>query len=328
VNTRPAELPVRTQAEPPAPRRTGKILVADDSAVNRQILRLRLESDGHRVSEAANGREVLDFLREGDCDLLLLDLMMPEMDGFQTLAALKQDPRLRNLPVIMISAVSEQNSVIHCIEMGAEDYLPKPFDPVLLRARIGATLEKKWLRDSEQEKADELKRAVRLLEEAQVQLAAHALEDSLTGLANRRSVDEHLEALTKSDVPFSVIYVDLNGFKQINDTYGHAAGDELLRQVGARLRAIFRDSDFVARWGGDEFVALVNASLTDIQSTVMRISAGLDRDFLIRDGEIERSVRVSASVGVATWCPGESVSEAIQRADAAMYTQKHRKFPS
>ena len=115
------------------------------------------------------------------------------MDGFQTLAKMKQEPQWRELPVVMISALDELQSVVRCIEMGAEDYLAKPFNRVLLRARIGASLEKKWLRDRERRKTDELEQALRLLEQAQAQLAVQASQDALTGLANRRSVDSHLE---------------------------------------------------------------------------------------------------------------------------------------
>src|SRR6185312_2092161 len=111
----------------------GRILIADDDAANRNLLRKRLECEGHEVCEARNGVETLHALREFSCDLVLLDLLMPEMDGFETLRRIKQDASLCELPVIMISALEDVKSVASCIEMGAVDYLSKPFDRVLLR---------------------------------------------------------------------------------------------------------------------------------------------------------------------------------------------------
>ncbi len=128
----------------------GRVLVVDDSEVNRDLLARRLERESHTVSRAADGEEALRLLAEDEFDLLLLDLMMPGIGGFELLRRLKADERLRALPVIIISALGETDGPIRCIEMGAEDYLPKPCDPVLLRARVGACLEKKRLRDQEQ----------------------------------------------------------------------------------------------------------------------------------------------------------------------------------
>jgi diguanylate cyclase (GGDEF)-like protein len=307
--------------------RAGKILIADDEPGNRDLLRRRLEFEGHQVVEAKNGVEVLAILREQVCDLVLLDIMMPEMDGFQTLANIKRGLQWPDLPVIMISARDELESVVRCIEMGAEDYLSKPFNRVLLRARIGASLEKKWLRDRELRKTRELEEALRLLEQAQAQLAMLASQDALTGLANRRSVDSHLELRAKRDAPFSVIYIDLNGFKKINDTYGHQAGDILLKQVGERLGSAFRSTDIVGRWGGDEFVALVDANPELARSQMSRVSEVFSKEFLISSEEVAQYVRVDAAVGVADWRPGEAVAEVLQRADAEMYEQKLKNTP-
>ena len=127
-----------------------RILVVDDLEVNRDLLARRLTRLGHHVEQAEDGQQALDRLRAEPWDLVLLDVMMPVLDGIATLTALKQDDGTRHVPVIMISANTELESVVKCIELGAEDYLPKPFDPVLLRARVSASLEKKRLRDREQ----------------------------------------------------------------------------------------------------------------------------------------------------------------------------------
>jgi class 3 adenylate cyclase len=152
------------------PRETGKILVVDDNASNRGLLLRRLEREGHQPIEARSGRQALQILDGEDVDLILLDLMMPDMNGLQVLERLKGSKRLRDIPVIMISGLQETGSVIRCIEAGAEDYLPKPFDQVLLRARIHACLERKRWHDrelgylaqlkAEKEKSDALLRSI------------------------------------------------------------------------------------------------------------------------------------------------------------------------
>lgn len=128
----------------------GHILVVDDNRMNRLKLSRGLEQQSHTVALAENGQQALEMIRAQSFDVVLLDIVMPEMDGYQVLERMKRDSALRDIPVIVISALDEMESVIRCIQMGAEDYLPKPFDPVLLEARIGACLEKKRLRDQEQ----------------------------------------------------------------------------------------------------------------------------------------------------------------------------------
>jgi CheY-like chemotaxis protein len=134
---------------PQAPTAPGTLLVVDDSELSRDVLTRLLERQGHAVRAVANGREAFEALSGDHFDLVLLDIMMPEIDGYEVLRRLKADPKLRDLPVIVISALEEIDTAVRCIEMGAEDYLPKPFDPILLKARIGACLEKKRLRDQE-----------------------------------------------------------------------------------------------------------------------------------------------------------------------------------
>lgn len=148
----------------------GRLLVVDDSADNRDILRRHLEKQGYGVTTAGDGGRCLELLQGGNFDLVLLDVLMPVMDGFEVLKRMKDDARLRTTPVVMISALDESNSVVRCIQMGAEDYLMKPFDPVLLSARIGASLEKKRLRDEERKSAEELQQLLDQLRRTQDQL--------------------------------------------------------------------------------------------------------------------------------------------------------------
>jgi two-component system, sensor histidine kinase and response regulator len=152
----------------------GFLLVVDDIETNRDLLSRRLERQGYAVATAENGRKALEMLRADTFDLVLLDIMMPEMDGYEVLQRLKADDWLRHIPVIMISALSELDSVASCIEMGAEDYLPKPFNPTLLKARIGACLEKKRARDREMHLFEQLQQNYRRLQELE------RLRDDLT----------------------------------------------------------------------------------------------------------------------------------------------------
>jgi DNA-binding response OmpR family regulator len=127
--------------------RTGSVLVVDDDALNRKLLMRSLENEGHAVRSAADGSEALRLLGHEPSDVVLLDILMPALDGFEVLQRMKDDVLLRHIPVIMISAVEDIESIVRCIEMGAEDYLPKPFDPVILRARVNAGLSRKQLHD-------------------------------------------------------------------------------------------------------------------------------------------------------------------------------------
>lgn len=168
----------------------GRILVVDDGEMNRRVLRAALVREGHVAEEAANGREALELLARESFDVVLLDLVMPEMDGFETLAAIKADDALRHLPVIVISGIDELDAAVRCIEMGATDYLPKPFNASLLRARLNASLAGKRLRDLELEYLEQVEHVIEAagaleagtFEQAALEVVA-AREDALGLLA-------------------------------------------------------------------------------------------------------------------------------------------------
>lgn len=166
----------------------GVLLVVDDDAANRDVLSRRLRRQGHVVETASNGRDALQLVRESAFDLVLLDIMMPDTDGYQVLAQMKDDAQLRHVPVIMISALGEVQSVVRCIEAGAEDYLTKPFDPILLKARIGASLDKKRGRDRETVLFEQLQKNYKRLQELEKlrddmrNMIVHDLRTPLTGV--------------------------------------------------------------------------------------------------------------------------------------------------
>jgi two-component system NtrC family sensor kinase len=194
----------------------GKLLVVDDSADNRDILRRHLERQGYGVTTAGDGKSGLVLLETGAFELVLLDVLMPVMDGFEVLKQMKSSPTLRETPVVMISALDESNSVVRCIQMGAEDYLMKPFDPVLLSARIGASLDKKRLRDEERRRAEELQQLLDQLRRTQDQLLvqenlaslgaltagiAHEIRNPLNFINNFASASKELVAEIRELLP-------------------------------------------------------------------------------------------------------------------------------
>lgn len=187
--------------------KTGSLLIVDDNEINRDLLSRQLEQQGHTVLVANNGSQALDVIREEFFDLVLLDIVMPEMNGFQVLEQLKADETLRHIPVIMISSLDEIESVVRCIEMGADDYLQKPFNPVLLRARIDACLEKKRLRDQERAHLEQLRiergKSERLLLNVLPEPIAERLKQGESPIA-----DSFKEA--------TVLFADLVGFTELS----------------------------------------------------------------------------------------------------------------
>jgi adenylate cyclase len=228
----------------------GRVLVVDDNEMNRDMLSRRVERQGHAVKIAKNGREALAIIEAEPIDLVLLDIMMPEMNGYEVLEKIKSDPTLRHIPVIMISAVDEIDSVVRCIEMGAEDYLPKPFNPVLLKARIGAALDKKQLRDQEKAYLSQIESEKRRVDELLHVILPDAVVDELkatnavkprryenvavlfcdivgfTSYCDRRDPEEvipHLQKMVEMFEELTLRY-DLEKIKTIGDSYMTTGG--------------------------------------------------------------------------------------------------------
>jgi class 3 adenylate cyclase len=213
------------------------ILVVDDNKMNRLLLARGLEQQGHRVSFAENGRQALEMLHGQGFDLVLLDVLMPEMDGYQVLSELMADTELKNVPVVMVSAVGELDSVAKCIEMGAEDYLPKPINPVLLKARIGSSLEKKRLRDQQRE----------LIRKFATKEVAEDLEESGFALGGKF-------------VPATVMFSDIRGFTTISESQSPADTIELLNDYYTLMMdAINGEKGVVNQIVGDGLMAIFGA---------------------------------------------------------------------
>jgi len=247
------------------PQDSGGILVVDDNAANREMLSRRLEREGHRVELADSGRAALNLLRSRRMDLVLLDVMMPEVDGFEVLRQLKSDESLRDIPVLMISALDEIDSVVRCIELGAEDYLPKPFDPVLLRARIGACLEKKRLRDRETQHLRELADWNRKLEQRVAEQVAlvdrlgrlkRFFSPQLAELIVAGGADDPLKT-HRRDV--TVVFLDLRGFTAFAESAEPEEVMGVLREYHAQMgKLILEHEGTLERFTGDGMMIFFN----------------------------------------------------------------------
>ena len=217
VTVRPEDFGISNQPMPSA-----RILAVDDDDANRDMLTRRLDKLGYEVTEASNGREALSRLKDGNFDLVLLDILMPDLDGFQTLEFIKADPRLKHIPVIMLTALDDVDSTVRCVEAGAEDYVPKPFNPVVLRARITASLEKKRLRDQEQA----------YLAQLQVE---RTKSDRLLLNVLPKAIAERLKAgqrtIVDSFIDSTVLFADIVGFTRISAKQSPQRTVQLLNEI-------------------------------------------------------------------------------------------------
>jgi two-component system cell cycle response regulator len=287
----------------------GTVLVVDDSVATRRILSRSLTGGGYRVREAGNGQEALDSCRAELPDIVLLDIDMPVMDGLTTVREMKDDPELRSLPVLFLTARTGGDDVVVGLGLGAQDYLRKPCEPAELCARVGAALRIKA-------HGDLLQRQARALDEL-------STTDTLTSLGNRRRLEVRLEQLARErdgGAAVGALIVDVDHFKRVNDQEGHAVGDIVLRIVAERLRAATGEQHILVRWGGEEFVIValdVGAADTAALGERARHVVG-GSPISIGDG---RTLTVTASVGGALGRL-DDVAAVLRSADEALYAAK------
>ena len=278
---------------------SARLLIVDDNKVNRLLLSRSVELLGHRIALAENGRIALDKLRKEPFDLLLLDIEMPELDGFAVLEQLKVDPKLRDVPVIVTSSVEGLDNIIRCIELGAEDYLPKPVNQVLLKARIGAGLEKKRLRD--QQKA--------LVQRFATSEVAEDLLQSGFALGGKR-------------VHASVMFSDIRDFTALVESQGPEETIELLNTYYTLMfDAIGSHGGVVNQMIGDGLMALFGAPHPLDACAVSAVTAALEMFELIRQFNLDRSAAkkppIRIGVGIAT---GDVVAGYTGTQQRATYT--------
>jgi len=327
-----------------------RLLIVDDISDNRTILTRRFQRRGFDVVEAECGLTAIELIDKESFDLVLLDVMMPGMDGIETLKRIRSRNSASELPVIMVTAKSESTNIVDALELGANDYVTKPVDFAVALARVNTQISRKRavervaLANEELCKVNEdLERRVeertsRLIdanqrlkveiadrEESQARSQYLAYHDSLTGLGNRLLFKEQLEeALTDDSVashPLAVLFLDLDGFKAVNDTLGHSIGDLLLKSVAAKLRDILPRTDRIARLGGDEF-AILQISAAQPGSSIALAKKIIE--VVGQPNSIDgHDVTVGASVGIAVARPGDmNTDNFLKSADLAMYSAK------
>jgi two-component system, cell cycle response regulator len=286
------------------------VLLVEDSAAIRALVRRMLVAGGHTVVEAARGADALALCREQQPDVVLLDVEMPGMSGWDVLAAMKADPGLRDVPVVFLTGRSDTADMVDGLRLGAHDYLRKPCEPTELLARVQAAARVKRLQDELRQRNEELDLVSRT--------------DALTGLRNRRHVEEYLTKLVslarRNVEPIAVLIVDIDHFKSVNDGHGHDAGDAVLREVAGRMVDSVRLEDMVGRWGGEEFlVVLPNTAAqgaAELAERLRQVVAG--EPCPLPDGG---AVPVTISLG----CAASVIDDAatlVRSADAAMYEAK------
>lgn len=299
------------------------ILIVDDEATNRKLLDTLLRAEGYLTVLAADGAEALTAVAERRPDLILLDVMMPAMDGYDVAATLKACAETANIPIIMVSAHHDRDARLAGLTAGAEEYVTKPIDRAELYLRVRNLLRLKDLSDSLNAQSVALEQEVQA-RTADLQQLAHF--DGLTGLPNRSLFHERLSKQLgapdmRDGTSVGVMFIDIDHFKNVNDSLGHGSGDVLLRAVAERLTACVRTHDTVGRLGGDEFgltLRLQNGP-RDAAAVAAKVGAALRRPFDVDGSE----VIVSASIGIALH-PGDGSDPdtLIQYADTAMYRAK------
>lgn len=283
-----------------------KILIIDDSQVQANHLRMILESE-YEITIANTAGRGLQLAQDGEFDLILLDVVMPDMDGFQLLKRLQEEFLTQHVPVIMITSLSDTQSEERGLTLGAVDYITKPFHPLVVKARVHTHIK---------------------LYRYRLQIEKQAMFDELTGIANRRRYDScsitKWQDAIRLQKPISLCIFDIDKFKVYNDTYGHPAGDKVIAAVAATAAAhLRRSTDFLARYGGEEFVAIILGSDAEAAfNHLKRVRQAVEDLHIPHNADIAPWVTVS--VGGVTVAPqlGDAYDTYLKIADTMLYDAK------
>ncbi len=285
-----------------------KILVVDDELLFIQLMDETLK-DEFEIIYAYNSDEALEMASEEKPDLILLDVVMAPMNGFDVCQTLKSEPSTRDIPVLFITSSATMKDEIHGLELGAVDYIGKPVNPPVVKARVRNHVELKQYKDK---------------------LERIAAEDMLTGLATRRRFEQTLQSewrrCWRQSTPLSITMMDIDFFKKFNDTYGHSDGDDCLRAVGGALvRQIKRPADLVARYGGEEFVCVMPDTNLDGALALAHSMRSAIEDLKIEHAKSDVASHVTMSIGVSTCIPSEKIDpfNLLKAADENLYKAKH-----
>jgi diguanylate cyclase (GGDEF)-like protein len=282
------------------------VLVIEDHPDQRDLLAIVLQREGYRVITAANGLEALEKLETEHVQIALSDIMMPKMDGFELIKRVRGNPKLKSLYLILITARIQEGDRVRGLDLGADDYITKPFSfsELLARIRVGS-------------------RVVQYQKHLEYQTQV----DSLTGLFNRRAfekkIDEEFERSKRYHNPLSVLLLDIDNFKMINDTYGHHGGDAALVKISETFRERTRQSDFPSRYGGEEFVLILPE--TDQDNALQVASKIHDSIRTCAFGTTARPFALTVSIGVSSTSTRfySDWHELVDDADRALYMAKN-----
>lgn len=297
-----------------------KILLVEDSETQAKTTKSFLEKSGYEVVWAENGMAAFKLAKTNHIDLVLLDRVLPDIEGNEVCRWLKLDQDTRVIPIIMLTVKDSTTDKVTGLESGADDYLPKPYNEVELNARIYAALRTKTLQD-------ELRRKNRQLEDMLTRVETLAITDPLTGLFNRRRFETILELEFKKTLryktPLSCLMIDIDHFKYVNDTYGHHTGDVVLKEVALLIQRNIREVDTAARWGGEEFAVLVPTISRDnalVPAKRILKAVGKHKFPDITD----RSITVSIGIADVPKSQIDAGQKLVHVADLAMYEAKKK----
>lgn len=284
-----------------------RVLVVDDDPNNIRLL-ASIFDDDYDILFATDGKKALEMALQEKLDLILLDVIMPEMDGYKVCQQLKSDPLTADIPIIFVTAHCDAKEEIRGLEVGAADYISKPFSAAIVKIRVRNQIELKRSREK---------------------LTRLAITDGLTGIPNRRYFDEQLayewHRASRLNHELAIAMIDVDWFKNYNDYYGHQAGDDCLRKVAKMLACTAqRDSDFVARYGGEEFAMILPTTHGKTALTVAENACHALNNLGLPHATSEFG-KITLSIGVAVGIPSmtESTDHLIRHADEALYIAKH-----
>ena len=286
------------------------ILIVDDNVTNCEVLQRRLSMQGLSCRTAYDGNTAITEVFKKTPDLILLDVILPDINGLELLKSFRKEHNSESLPVIMVSAFNDVDSISKCIQLGAQDYLPKPINGTILLAKVVAALERKFWREREKELVNKLH--------------IQATTDQLTGIYNRRVIFEALdEAMENSkqskDRQFATIMFDIDFFKQVNDNYGHAGGDAVLISFAQLLQTEISSPNIVGRIGGEEFLAILYLDPDQAKEFCTKLIKKINNNVVNFDGT---DIKVSSSGGVAFSTETETSADLTNKADERLYEAK------
>ena len=289
------------------------ILIVDDNKLNLTTARTVLSTE-YKVVPVMHGEQALTYLKDNPCDLVLLDIKMPEMDGFEVLENIRRIEHCRNLPVIFLTADGDAETETRCFKEGAVDFIAKPFVPDVMRSRVGRALELEELRRSLTLQLRQKTRELSVIRDM-------AQQDALTGLWNRAYTEDAVNECLGQGGTGALLMMDIDNFKSVNDTYGHATGDRVLQMIADTLRSCTGDGDIVCRLGGDEFMVFLNGISAKSQIRVR--AAAVIKEIRQKTEEMGIEVNTSVSIGI-TQSPedGNDFMSLYSGADKALYYVK------